>query len=77
MSHFIVDDMVMERPHRGVSNGGTVSLLGGLPVATLQVAGSRESDFDRAVYLEDVIEHYICRTSVVVDTRTADKGDAQ
>ena len=76
-SHLVVDDMVMERPHRRVSNGSTIALLSGLPVATLQITGSREPDLDCAVYLEDVIEHYICRTSVVVDMRAAGKGDAQ
>ena len=76
-SHLVVDDMVMERPHRRVSNGSTIALLRGLPVATLQIAGSRESHLDRTVYLENVIEHCICRMSIVVDTRTADKGDSQ
>ena len=56
-AHLVVDDVIMKRTHGRLADGGTVAGLSRLPVATLQVAGSREADLDGAIDLEDVVEH--------------------
>ena len=54
----------MKRSHSGLADRRSVTLLGGLPEATLQVAGSGEADLDGAVDHENVVEH--CKTLVEV-----------
>ena len=62
--HLVVNDMIMERSHCCLPDGGAIALLRRLPVTTLQVAGSREADFDGAVYLENVIKYYVSMSAV-------------
>ena len=58
VTNLVVDDVVMQRAHGSLANGSTIALLSRLPVAALQVAGSREADLNGTIDLEDVVEDY-------------------
>ena len=58
-AHLVVDDVIVKGAHGRLADGCTVARLSRLPVATLQVAGSRETDLNGTVDLEDVVEEVV------------------
>ena len=56
-AHLVVDNVIVKGAHSGLADRSAVTLLGRLPVATLQVAGSGHADLDSTIDHEDVIKH--------------------